>query len=580
MIINKHYIYRVFDEDTYKATWSKDVITLPKFKTGINSGPGDMTVILARNFDNFGEDVDVKLNNKVECWVVDRDTPNGQLLFSGYISGYRPVVKGTEEFVEITVFPFAAEFERILLRDSSGNTTIAYNSYDPANILKDVIDKYRDLGGNINYSSDSISNTNTSVSYTFNTNTIKECLDKIIELAPVGWYWRIDPDNIIYLKPKNELADHTFTIGLDINSLETFRRVEDLVNRVYFTGGGDPPLFRKYENTGSQNQYGLYEKKIVEKRVTVVATAETLSTRIIDEKKDPEIRSRFEIPDSLTEIAEQIITSNSYDPELPATEGELPLQDPNESQGGGQSFLSTSSGTLDKIKMYLKRRGTVTGSVFGKIYAHSGTFGTSSVPTGTALAVSDAVDVSTIDTSYELITFQFSGLDKITLEENTHYVVVVEVEFTSATDNNNELNLLSKSGGNHNGNSTFLSSGTWFADDSFDHQFYVQVVLHAKRRFGIDIESVKPGETLKVQNLKSDIAAFTPWDASIWDTDVWDQTLTTTAADVIQILTIEYSPDSIVIEASSRLPQIAKRVEDINRNLENEQTVDNPSAPT
>ena len=70
------------------------------------------------------------------------------------------------------------------------------------------------------------------------------------------------------------------------------------------------------------------------------------------------------------------------------------------------------------------------------------------------------------------------------------------------------------------------------------------------------------------------------WDAAIWDTDVWDQTLTTTAADVVQITAIEYTPYSMVIEASSRTPEIGKRVEDIYRNLVQEQTTDAPATPT
>lgn len=400
-LVQKHFIYRVFADGAYVATWTKEVLSEPRFKATINGGSGEMIIELGRRFDDFGEDVDVKLNNKVECWVVDKDTPNGSLLYCGYISGYKPSVQEAEEKVEITVLGYIAELQRTILRDASGNTSIAYNSYDPSHILKDVIDKYRALGGSINYSPNSIQNTNTTVSYTFNTNTIKECLDKIIELCPEGWYWRVDPDSTIYLQPKNIMADHEFTLGLDVENLETFRRVEDLTNRVLFIGAGNPALFRKYENTGSQDTYGLYEKKIVDQRVSTVATAQIMAEREINSKKDPEIRSRFTIIDN--------------------------------------------NGPKDN---------------------------------------------------------------------------------------------------------------------------------------GYNIESIKPGQTLKVKNLKSAIRTITLWDVALWDVDVWDQTLETSAADVIQILSVDYTPDSIDIEASSRLPQIAKRIEDVQRNLEVTQVVNNPVAPT
>lgn len=401
--LQKTYYYKIYDATTgtYVTSWTKEVLSEPSFRSIINGGPGALVVRLARAFDSFGEDSDVKLNNRVECYAVDNDTPLGTLIYSGYISGYKPIVKIDKEYVEVTVFGYMAELERMILTDGSGNTTIVYNSYDPSDILKDVIDKARVLGCHINYSATSIMRTNTTVSYTFNTNTIKECLDKIIELTPLGWYWRIDPTNTIYLANKNIYADHTFSLGLEVENLETYRRIEDLINRVLFVGGGAPPLYRIYENTSSQTAYGLYTKKIVDQRVTVVATAATIANRQIDAKKDPEIRSLFTIIDN--------------------------------------------SGPSDR---------------------------------------------------------------------------------------------------------------------------------------GYDIETVRPGQTLKVKNLRSDVAAISLWDVAFWDTDVWDQTLATSAADVIQILSVAYTPDSINIEASSRLPEIAKRIEDVQRNLESSQTVDNPVAPS
>lgn len=400
--IKKHYYYKVYDGSTYKTTWSEEVISEPTFRSTINAGGSDFSVTLARPFDDFGEDDDVKLNNRVDVYVVDRDAPNGLLIYSGYISGYTPMVSDSTEQVQVTLFPYSQQLARMVLRDGSGNTTLEYLSTDPSNILKDVIDKYRTiLGGSITYTNTSIAMTNTTVTYTFNTNTIKECIDKVIELCPVGWYWYVDPNNVLYLQPRNLFATHAFALGLEVKSLQTFRRIEDLVNRVLFTGAGSPALFRVYENTGSQTQYGLYEKKVVDQRVSVVATAATISNRIIDQFKDPEIRSRFTIID------------------------------------------------------------------------------------------------------------------------------------------------------NNGANSR-----------------------------GYDIESIKPGQTLKIRNLRSDVSSQSLWDSAEWDVDVWDQTLTTSAADVIQILSIDYRPDSIVLEASSRLPQIAKRIEDIQRNLENTQTVDNPTAPS
>jgi len=401
----KHFVYKVYDGTTYSRTWYDEVISDPKFRNVINGGPGELIIKLARNFDDFGEDVDVKLGNKVELWVYDRQVPNGQLLYTGFISGYRPILDGNTEYVEITVLSYIYELSYFMLRDSGGDTEIAYNSYDPSDIIKDIIDKYRDDGGTLNYSADSIETTNTTVSYTFNTNTAKEAIDKCIELAPNGWYWTIDASGIVYFKNKSTDADHDFIIGRNIGKMETWRRTEDIVNRIYFTGfttSSGTGLYRTYQNSGSITAYGLHAIKKVDHRVTNPTTADTMANRILDAKIDPEIRTLITI--------------------------------------------------LDNNGVYVAR--------------------------------------------------------------------------------------------------------------------------------GYDIETIQPGETMEILNLAKGEKGLSLWDAMQWDVDVWDHTLSYAAADVIQILATEYTPDLIRIEASSRLPEIPKRIEDINRNLEDTRTVNNPASPT
>lgn len=408
---DKDFVYKIFDGQTFKGVWTDEVLSDPKFRNAINSGPGEMIVKLDRDYDNFGEDIDVKLNNRVEIWVYDRQQPNGMLLYKGFISGYRPVLQGSVEFVEVTVLSYVYELAYYMLRDGTGATTIEYSSdtqeggWDPAEILRDVITKYRADGGSINYTTTSIQDTNTTVSYTFKTNTVREVVDKIIELCPEGWYWIVDSASTIYLRPKNALADHYFTIGSEINQMETWRRIEDIVNQVYFTGNSTEAgtgLYRVYENTGSIDSYGRHAITKIDGRVTVTATADTMANRVINAKKDPEIRTRLTLLDNNGEDADR----------------------------------------------------------------------------------------------------------------------------------------------------------------------------------GYDIEAIIPGQTCKIRNLKSGTKTSSLWDVFQWDVDVWDQTLSSAAADVIQILLVEYTPDSLAVEASSRIPEIAKRIEDIQRNLTQQQTVNNPDIPT
>jgi hypothetical protein len=401
----KTFDYRIYDGPTFISSWSEEVISDPTFRAVVNGGPGEMIVKLARSYDDFGEDIDVKLLNTVEVWCFDREAPSGVMIYSGYISGYRPIIDSHSEYIEITLLHHIAKMSHLILRDGDGDTQIAMNSYDPSQMVKDIVGYYQADGGLIEYTDDSIKNTNTTVSYTFNIYTIKEALDKAINLTPQNWFWRVDADNVLTMSNFNVAkATHLLQVGKNISYMETWRRAEDLINRVYFVGqeSGGVPKYRVYSNTGSIDSYGIHATKLVDQRVGLDATADVLAGTEIGRRKDPEIRTMVTITDS-----------NGYD--------------------------STK---------------------------------------------------------------------------------------------------------------------------------------------GYDIEAIRPGHSIQIRDIKQPEKAQTLWDIGEWDEDVWDQTLAYAAADILQIVAIEYTPSAIRVEASSRMPEISKRMEDIYRNWEESATWNVPSTPT
>ena len=121
--------------------------------------------------------------------------------------------------------------------------------------------------------------------------------------------------------------------------------------------------------------------------------------------------------------------------------------------GWGQSFTGNGA-TIGSVMFQLKKVASPTGNAVAKIYAHSGTFGSSSVPTGTALATSDNFDVATLTTSLALSTLTFSGGNQITLTNGTNYVVTLEY---SGGDSNNYIQLTrDTSSPTHAGNNSEL----------------------------------------------------------------------------------------------------------------------------
>ena len=186
----------------------------------------------------------------------------------------------------------------------SNATKAAFNSYDPGNIARQLTLNASQNGANITYDNTSIELTSTTVSYTFNVNTILEGIQKSTELAPKGWYWYVDyATNKLNFHEKTDLATHTFSLEKDILDAKFEKRIEDVINTIYFTGGATAGVnfFKKYQNAESVSKYGIKSLKYTDQRVTTSATADIISNSILETRSEPELRVTLEILDSNNE---------------------------------------------------------------------------------------------------------------------------------------------------------------------------------------------------------------------------------------------------------------------------------------
>lgn len=143
---------------------------------------------------------------------------------------------------------------------------------------------------------------------------------------------------------------------------------------------------------------------------------------------------------------------------------------PEEASGKvGQSFIG-DGGTLNSVKFNLKKSGATSGNCYAKIYSHSGVYGISSIPDA-LLAVSDPIDVTTISaTGFNLVTFVFSGENKITLTNGVNYCVVFD---NTAGGSNWNISLgLDADFPTHGGN-YFDETNGLVADPTRDICFYI-----------------------------------------------------------------------------------------------------------
>jgi len=134
----------------------------------------------------------------------------------------------------------------------------------------------------------------------------------------------------------------------------------------------------------------------------------------------------------------------------------------------GQSFTVTSATTLKNIRLNIDKVNTPTGNAYVKLYAHTGTYGTSSVPTGSALATSDALDTSTVTTARLWYTFNFST--PYVMTASTYYTFAIEHADCS---NTNYIRISrDASSPTHGGNFIYWDTA-WAANNTQDMEFYV-----------------------------------------------------------------------------------------------------------
>lgn len=291
-MITKRYIYKVYDQSgDFLTTW-KDVGT-PAFSFKINSGLSELTVSLAREFWDFGEGFDVKIGNQLKIYVSDGDTPEDVLIYSGYMSKYH-LVMAEESLVEVTCIGYASLLAKRIVTNSSA-TTINYSTEDPSDVIKDVLDK---IATTVTYTADSIEDTGVSVSYDLIQNTAFEAINRMVELAPENWYWYVGADNLLYFKDWDASSPLSLIVGKHISRLDLVKTGEQLVNRYYFLGGGSPQLYKRYDRTSSQSEYGRFDKRDQDERVTIEGTADYRAASTLNNFDHPQMEVSCTVIDS------------------------------------------------------------------------------------------------------------------------------------------------------------------------------------------------------------------------------------------------------------------------------------------
>ena len=313
MKIEKKFYAKVYtNTGTFIKTFND--ISFNGFRKQLNGGLGQLSFTLPRKFDDFDENISMKLNYRIYVWVVDSDTgSDGKLLFSGYIVNLLPVISSNVEHVEIVCFGFVTKASKFIVHSGTciqmktdvDDGLVSDDGTDASNaegglIAKAAIDLYQSLAVNpiINYSFSSVADTSKGLTGRFNSAYLKDIFDAVVEAA-AGFYWYIGPDNIFKLFEKPASATHTFVLGKHFKEIKPEKNMEDVSNRILFSASNeDAQIVELYQDTDSSDEFDdIWETK-TDNRYSDEGSIDNLGNNILAEKKSARVKTVVEILDN------------------------------------------------------------------------------------------------------------------------------------------------------------------------------------------------------------------------------------------------------------------------------------------
>lgn len=321
--VKKTIFYKIYSPDGTLLDESWNDASFDRFTKKINGGFGECIINLGRPFDDFGEDDDIRLNNRVDIFVWDEDVTFltissksqevGEKIYSGYISGYKPWINANgEQGISVTLLGHHTKFAKDILKNGTqtklytkatdGLTTTSADiaAADGGHIMRAIMDRYIAESSNIvvGYNGGTVLATSSNIKYTFDAETYLNAIERVRQMSPTGWYWYLDADNMFHFKAKPSTITHNLYYQKHFNELRVYKNMENIINTVLLDDGLEATNYRGYGRALSQGEYG---RRIIQKSERYYGDTGTMdkeASNILDTMKNPDIEVRLMLIDN------------------------------------------------------------------------------------------------------------------------------------------------------------------------------------------------------------------------------------------------------------------------------------------
>jgi hypothetical protein len=195
----------------------------------------------------------------------------------------------------------------------------------------------------------------------------------------------------------------------------------------------------------------------MKKKYKLFAVASILCLCFISTLFLPSVNAATVVIDSSTS------TSDSY------TQLWYVFPSPTDSGALGQTWTGLANYNVTSASFFLRKVGSPVGNLIVEIYATTGTFGSTSKPTGSALASSELVSMAGLTTSFAWVNFTFAIPFAMNAQK---YAIAVEAHDATTLNTSNYPAANQYDSNVHAGN-FFAYSDSWWSSSGQDVPFIV-----------------------------------------------------------------------------------------------------------
>lgn len=267
------------------------VISVPSIVREVGMPGSDLTVDLALPWDGtgLGEADGINYSDLVRIYAVNPANPGGVLVFQGFVIEVRTAFTATENRASVRLFPLEAVLADALFKSGPSSWTHAFSAKTAAFIIGSAVDAANALQGG--YFTKNLADDGSSITATLDFVTHLEAIQAAAGFLDDTWYWRARPDGTVDLQQyADSVPTHRFTLGTDVDSLETIGSVLDLKNDVVVTWGSGPTT-TQYQDSGSQAAYGVRSERIQDSAIQDLASANLAGNGRLSQASAPVAKS-------------------------------------------------------------------------------------------------------------------------------------------------------------------------------------------------------------------------------------------------------------------------------------------------